>query len=1215
MIISDVEVQGFGVWSGLKLPGLSDQLNVIYGPNEAGKSTLLQFLRAMLYGFTPERRARFLPPFRGGRGGGRLQIRTVAGVLTVSRFDAPGDSDAVVSARPGGPPTSRSLAELLGGVDESTFNHVFAFGLREIQQLGTLTDTQAAHWLYDLTLGVDHVSLADVMERLEAWRNKLLAPADVARADEAAEQTAQVTQLLARREQLHIEIDELRELTGRYFEAVQNQRHLAASIEQLQKADADIEHRLWVAGMARTLADKWHARASLEQQLRGLGNVEPLPEGAVEQFNELRERESQFTARVARLRQRRTQLRREAEAIDANVPLCKQGPRLEALSEQQQWLTFLAEQVRSLEEQTAEHERQQDAEDKRWTAVVGKRGDGKLPATTERQFENVRSAARHLRTHRQGLREAKQAAATHKRSLAELKNNLTSALGGRAEQGLTTHLAQAGELVSQLRRRVQIDERLDQISRKLKDLDASTQEWSEKQMLSGQALVGWGALIVAGIFGVLSGLFLPAALTHGLGWFFALLGAGAAAVGIAAIYHLKNFATEQLMTCHKQVRSLQHERREISDERDALDAKLPRGGGPLVSRLQTAEKELAELEKLVPLQGHSETAKRDAQHVRKRHREARASHRDARGRWRKALKEAGLPENLVPKQIRDFQQHTVKSQARAKRLAELREQAAQRRREYDALCSRIGQVAAEVGHKPNQADPVGQLRELLAELRGQQGKMERRETLLDEARQAHRRMARCVRRLAALRQRRERLLADLHLADAAELDWRVEQLQETQRLQRDLATLSAEITATLGQRATEAELAEILLGELTPAALDARLQQQRSVGRNHLEQLFEQRGQLREQLKSLASDTRLTEKQIELAALETRLEKALERWRVLAVSLQVLESVREIYERERQPAALREASVYLRLLTGGRYTRVWTPLGHRVLRVDDARGNALPVEVLSRGTREQLFLSLRLAIIRAYSDQGIRLPLVLDDVLVNFDQDRARAAAAVLRDFTRQGHQVLVFTCHQHIAELFKGVHAHVRQLPNNMQVTPSFAAVAEEPEPVEEVPAAVLPEPVSVQPPRATPLPVEPLPPRALPLEPAPVLQAVPLPPDEPPPAAVLLEPPPTAVLLEPPPVAEALPPEPEPPPRPRPKPRPAKPPAPKRRRISQVQTVRWSAEEFEGELADRVARGVNWVEIPGPETIVEEVETVRDEGAGEAAAVESGRGGENNS
>jgi hypothetical protein len=283
---------------------------------------------------------------------------------------------------------------------------------------------------------------------------------------------------------------------------------------------------------------------------------------------------------------------------------------------------------------------------------------------------------------------------------------------------------------------------------------------------------------------------------------------------------------------------------------------------------------------------------------------------------------------------------------------------------------------------------------------------------------------------------------------------------------------------------------------------------------------------------------------------------------VLGVSSLVLESVREIYERERQPAALREASEYLRLLTGGRYRRVWTPLGQRVLRVDDAQGQALPVEVLSRGTREQLFLALRLAIIRAYAEQGIRLPLVLDDVLVNFDLDRSKAAAAVLRDFARQGHQVFIFTCHEHIAELFKSLRAQVRQLPSSLVVKPDY--VQPEPEPVE---AERIPEP-----------PPEPLPEPALPVRPAPlVLQAVALPPEEPP-LQVLIERP----VLRAEPVRQ-----PDPPPRRRARPRVSRPvPPPHRRRQVDVHTVRWSAEEFEGELADRVANGVEWVEIPGPET-----------------------------
>ena len=69
MKITDLQIDGFGVWSGLSLNGLSPDLTVFYGPNEAGKSTLLQFVRSFCFGYSPERR-RFLPPVHGGRSGG-----------------------------------------------------------------------------------------------------------------------------------------------------------------------------------------------------------------------------------------------------------------------------------------------------------------------------------------------------------------------------------------------------------------------------------------------------------------------------------------------------------------------------------------------------------------------------------------------------------------------------------------------------------------------------------------------------------------------------------------------------------------------------------------------------------------------------------------------------------------------------------------------------------------------------------------------------------------------------------------------------------------------------------------------------------------------------------------------------------------------------------------------------------------------------------------
>ena len=194
-----------------------------------------------------------------------------------------------------------------------------------------------------------------------------------------------------------------------------------------------------------------------------------------------------------------------------------------------------------------------------------------------------------------------------------------------------------------------------------------------------------------------------------------------------------------------------------------------------------------------------------------------------------------------------------------------------------------------------------------------------------------------------------------------------------------------------------------------------------------LNRLFEERGQLTEQLRVLGDDHGIGRKRLQLGVVEQRLQEAVEQWQVLATTRMILESIKHDYERNRQPETLREASGYLTRLTGGRYVRVWTPLGEETLRVDDADGHALPIEVLSRGTREQLFLSLRMALVGVYARRGATMPFVLDDVLVNFDIERARAAAAVLRDFAAAGHQLLVFTCHEHLASLFESLDMHVR--------------------------------------------------------------------------------------------------------------------------------------------------------------------------------------------
>ncbi|MDA8039820.1 MAG: hypothetical protein M0Z69_11815, partial [Actinomycetota bacterium] len=122
----------------------------------------------------------------------------------------------------------------------------------------------------------------------------------------------------------------------------------------------------------------------------------------------------------------------------------------------------------------------------------------------------------------------------------------------------------------------------------------------------------------------------------------------------------------------------------------------------------------------------------------------------------------------------------------------------------------------------------------------------------------------------------------------------------------------------------------------------------------------------------------------------------------------------------RQPEVVRRASEHFRMITSGRYERVIvdpSDVNRPTIRVVSSTGESLDSSDLSRGAAEQLYLSLRLGLAEEFADRAVALPFVLDDVLVNFDQERAKAVVRDLTD-TATRHQVLLFTCHPHLVDV-----------------------------------------------------------------------------------------------------------------------------------------------------------------------------------------------------
>ena len=110
MRITDLHISSFGHWNGLQIADFSDQITVIHGPNEAGKSTLLQFVRAVLYGFSPTKHRRFVPPVYEGRVGGSVTV-SARSIFELDSFSTNSGRSPMMNGREQVPPDAQSICQ------------------------------------------------------------------------------------------------------------------------------------------------------------------------------------------------------------------------------------------------------------------------------------------------------------------------------------------------------------------------------------------------------------------------------------------------------------------------------------------------------------------------------------------------------------------------------------------------------------------------------------------------------------------------------------------------------------------------------------------------------------------------------------------------------------------------------------------------------------------------------------------------------------------------------------------------------------------------------------------------------------------------------------------------------------------------------------------------------------------------------------------------
>jgi uncharacterized protein YhaN len=264
-----------------------------------------------------------------------------------------------------------------------------------------------------------------------------------------------------------------------------------------------------------------------------------------------------------------------------------------------------------------------------------------------------------------------------------------------------------------------------------------------------------------------------------------------------------------------------------------------------------------------------------------------------------------------------------------------------------------------------------------------------------------------------------RLCSAAGVATADLLPEREEGAARKRQAQMHLSTLREQL-AQASARPEEA-LRQSLAGQDAVAIESERDSCRLEIGQREAEQAAARQSeeQARRTLEAIDTSDRAAAAREAMESAAARFRAAIRPWARLRLAHSLLkESLNRFRERAQAPMVA-AASTYFSLMTGGRYQRLVADEvdDKPVLRAERADGVRIGIEAMSDGTADQLYLALRLAALDLRRASHPHMPLVLDDVLITSDDERA---ANILRALARfaEGGQVMIFTHHRHLVDL-----------------------------------------------------------------------------------------------------------------------------------------------------------------------------------------------------
>lgn len=957
MRMEKLHIYGYGKLENVEID--LSMLTVLYGENEAGKSTIRSFMKSILFGF-PTRGQRRYEPKEGGKYGGAITVQTEKyGRLKIERLPKTAAGEVTVYFEDGKTGGEEILNDILSGMNESLFESVFSFDMHGLQNIHQLGEADIGNYLFSAS-AVGSDALLQLDKKLEKEMDQRFKPS-------------------GRKPEINVSLQEMKKLEEKMKEWQGKIGTYEKQVEQLKESEEKLASVRTEKESAEKRKQDYEILAALEPLVIEKRAHEKVlesesgqfPVNGMARYEAIKAKMEPLQLQVDSLYKKIETVQSEMESIQIDEEFLQKESYVEELRMQhmsyenaRQEMRDITGTITNIKEELAELEQQ-------------------IGATFEK--ETVLSFDMSLAT-KELITQAVQKA----RELETQKAQLDDRFKVAQEQ-----LEEQEENIRQIQKQMLADEERNTLVEKEKSFQDAAfigmgaermkRKYEEKAGAAMQKKKQWQRVCLLLLLINTGVLFTSLFLDNRPLLFISVIIFVGIVLALVLYKDPSSGLQEELLTLQQSAGGRQSEEamsvryelekdeeiRKLFERESYKLQQMERAYDKVVSSYEEWERETFRISEQVNVYKKRYTFPEFYTYV---HILPAFERMEKMQQLYRELEKQGTRKSSLYEMISQFEHkletvigsveysklHEAQSRMQNEKeqrqtCKQLKEKLAEWQEEYEFMQEQLKQLLVERDSLWHIAESTNE--EMFLEA----GK------LAEKREDAEKQVGRLLPQIDLLEQR----LTSLSLAEHYEADGYDEKLKQ-------------ELTAAQNCLAQEKELTERIAKHRMEIA---NLEEGSTYG-NLMHEWEMKKAQVREQVK---------------------------KWAAYATAKTVLTKTKQYYHEVHLPRILQKSEEYFVYLTGGRYSKIFSPSEAEPFIVERNDGMRFYSHELSQATAEQLYLSLRFALAKTFEHD---YPFIIDDSFVHFDAVRTNRTIELIKEIAKD-RQVIFFTCHAHLLAYF----------------------------------------------------------------------------------------------------------------------------------------------------------------------------------------------------